>query len=214
MNSQILKIDEEFKQLIHPLKRQEYLQLESNILADIMFPVYAIGRIKCKQAGGFPHTGNCFEPFIGRALWIAIKKRHQVVGKSIAVPDRTRRNGFAGKEFQVFFLPVYAVFAESYAQIFAGMPVVFLAGINIVSIPVIVAVLGSVVENRSVVPVGLTGSGSTFPGGMLHKSQILFVGDQKIIVKKLQLAADIVNPIFGSSANDIYSKKQCGTGNK
>ena len=34
MNSQILKIDEEFKQLIHPLKRQEYLQLESNIIAD------------------------------------------------------------------------------------------------------------------------------------------------------------------------------------
>ena len=34
MNSQVLKIDEEFKQLIHPLKRQEYIQLESNIIAD------------------------------------------------------------------------------------------------------------------------------------------------------------------------------------
>ena len=30
----ILHIDEEFKTLIRPLRRQEYLQLEANILAD------------------------------------------------------------------------------------------------------------------------------------------------------------------------------------
>ena len=34
MESQKLKIDEEFKHLIHPLKKIEYLQLENNIIAD------------------------------------------------------------------------------------------------------------------------------------------------------------------------------------